>query len=446
VKQHLKTGLILAVFMLASGLLVSIVYNLVSPYLEEGDIANTLKAIEEVLKDPTSGSLIISNVPKDKKTLDEAIWKENPDGILYTSSKGAKVYSPSYMFKEDGKEIYVLTVSGLGFGGEVKSIISLIKESNELKLNKIELLDYSQETPGLGSKIGEENVKSRFFNIPQTGLTSGIRVDKDARVNIPTEALDSYKEQGIVKTSDVMTGATITARAVADSINAAVEFLNQEGVLKAELKEVLPEPIEPQEEVDWNVILQAIIRILIDSKTGEYLVSNIPTNVRDLESSIWKENPDGVLYTSSKGAKVYSPSYKFTEDSKEIYILNIAGSRGFGGEVKSLVSFVKENDALKLNKIEVLDYSQETPGLGSKIGEEKVKERFYSIPLPGLISGIKVDKDAGVSVPAEALDSYKEQGIVKTSDVMTGATITARAVADSINAAVEFLKQEGVIY
>jgi Na+-translocating ferredoxin:NAD+ oxidoreductase RnfG subunit len=60
-KEHLKTGLILAVFMLASGLLVSIVYNFVSPYLEQGDISNTLKAIEEVLKDPTSGSLIISS-------------------------------------------------------------------------------------------------------------------------------------------------------------------------------------------------------------------------------------------------------------------------------------------------------------------------------------------------------------------------------------------------
>jgi electron transport complex protein RnfG len=128
-KEHLKTGLILAVFMLASGLLVSIVYNFVSPYLEQGDISNTLKAIEEVLKDPTSGSLIISSIPKDKKSLDEAVWKDSPDGVLYTSSKGAKVYSPSYMFKEGSKEIYVLTVSGLGFGGEVKSILSLVKEN-----------------------------------------------------------------------------------------------------------------------------------------------------------------------------------------------------------------------------------------------------------------------------------------------------------------------------
>jgi electron transport complex protein RnfG len=443
-KEHLKTGLILAAFMIASGLLVSIVYNFVSPYLEQGNIANTLKAVEEVLRDPTSGTLIISNIPKDKNALDEVVWKENPDGVLYTSSKGAKVYSPSYMFKEGGKEIYVLTVSGLGFGGEVKSIVSFVKENNELKLNKIEVLDYSQETPGLGAKIAQDTVKSRFYNIPQEGLTSGIRVDKDARVNISTEDLESFKEQGIVKTSDIMTGATITARAVADSINAAVEFLNQAGVLKAELKEVATEPIDVQEKIDWDAILQAIDKILIDSETGEYLVSNIPADLQSLESVIWKESSEEVLYTSSKGAKVYSPVYKFTEDNREIYVLIIAG-KGFGGEVKSLVSFVKENNELRLNKIEVLDYSDETPGLGTKIGEDKVKERFYSIPYSGLSSGVKVDKDAGVTVSSEEIESYKEQGVVKTSDVMTSATITARSVADSINAAVEFLKQEGVI-
>ena len=274
-------------------------------------------------------------------------------------------------------------------------------------------------------------------------MISGIRVDKDAKASISTEEIDSYKEQGIVKTSDIMTGATITARAVADSINAAVEFLNQEGVLKAELKEVSVEPSDVQEEIDWNVILQAIDKILIDSETGEYLVSDVPTDLDSLESAIWKENSDGVLYTSSKGAKVYSPSYSL-QKMPEIYVLNIAG-KGFGGEVKSIISFVKENNELRLNKIEVLDYSGETPGLGAKIAEDKVKERFYSIPYSGLSSGVKVDKDAGVTVSSEEIENYKKQGVVKTSDVMTSATITARSVADSINSAVEFLKQEGVI-
>ncbi|WP_233581173.1 FMN-binding protein [Petrotoga sp. HWH.PT.55.6.1] len=74
-----------------------------------------------------------------------------------------------------------------------------------------------------------------------------------------------------------------------------------------------------------------------------------------------------------------------------------------------------------------------------------MKKRFSLIPESGLNVGVKVDKDAGVTVPTNSINSYKEQGVVKTSDVMTGATITPRAVADSINAAVEFLKEEGVM-
>ncbi len=61
-----------------------------------------------------------------------------------------------------------------------------------------------------------------------------------------------------------------------------------------------------------------------------------------------------------------------------------------------------------MNKIEVLDYSGETPGLGAKIAEDKVKERFYSIPYSGLSSGVKVDKDAGVTVSSEEIENYKK--------------------------------------
>ena len=98
------------------------------------------------------------------------------------------------MFKEGSKEIYVLTVSGLGFGGEVKSILSLVKENNELKLNKIEVLDYSGETPGLGAKIAQDSVKSRFYNIPQEGLISGIELIKMQKQYI-NRRIDSYKNK-----------------------------------------------------------------------------------------------------------------------------------------------------------------------------------------------------------------------------------------------------------
>ncbi|WP_121875367.1 FMN-binding protein, partial [Petrotoga olearia] len=196
---------------------------------------------------------------------------------------------------------------------------------------------------------------------------------------------------------------------------------------------------------EFNNTLSAIEEVLKDANTGEYLVSNIPTNEEQLQNYIWQESQNGVLYVSQKNAKVYSPVYKFAENNNEIYVMTVSGV-GYRGDVVSVISFIKKDDGqIVLNKIEVIDYSQETPGLGDKIAEESVKERFSLIPESGLNSGVQVDKDAGVTVSANSIDAYKEQGVIKTSDVMTGATITPRAVADSINAAVEFLKEEGVM-
>jgi len=42
---------------------------------------------------------------------------------------------------------------------------------------------------------------------------------------------EKLKEEGTVQTSDVMTGATITPRGVANSLNMAVEFLSEKGVM-----------------------------------------------------------------------------------------------------------------------------------------------------------------------------------------------------------------------
>jgi len=105
-----------------------------------------------------------------------------------------------------------------------------------------------------------------------------------------------------------------------------------------------------------------------------------------------------------------------------------------------MASFKYENGELSLYAIKVLDYSQETPGLGAKIADENIQKRFYPIPENGLSNGIKVDKDAGKQAlsPEEA----KSQGVVKVSDVMTGATITPRAVSNSLNAMYNYLKKE----
>jgi len=69
-----------------------------------------------------------------------------------------------------------------------------------------------------------------------------------------------------------------------------------------------------------------------------------------------------------------------------------------------------------------------------------VQKRFFPIPETGLKNGLKVDKDAGKqgTDPEEA----KQEGVVNVSDVMTGATITPRAVVSSLNAMYKFLKEK----
>ncbi|KUK15979.1 RnfABCDGE type electron transport complex subunit G [Petrotoga sp. SL27] len=231
-REYIKTGLILAAFMVAAGLLVSVVYNFVNPMIAQSEFNNTLSAIEEVLKDANTGEYLVSNIPTNEEQLEKYIWKADQNGVLYVSQKNAKVYSPVYKFTENNTEIYAMTVSGVGYGGDVVSVISFIKkDDDQLALNKIEVINYSQETPGLGARISEESVKKRFSLIPESGLNASVKVDKDAGVTVSANSIDAYKEQGVIKISDVMTGATITPRAVADSINAAVEFLKEEGVM-----------------------------------------------------------------------------------------------------------------------------------------------------------------------------------------------------------------------
>jgi len=133
-----------------------------------------------------------------------------------------KVILPYYEFDVDGKKVFVLVGAAPGFGGDVKVMASFIVGKNGVYLHSIRVLDASQETPGLGAKIMEEGPQKRFSNIPQSGLEKGVVVDKDAK-----NRSVKNKDNGVVKTSDIMTGATITPRAVANAINIMYSYLKE---------------------------------------------------------------------------------------------------------------------------------------------------------------------------------------------------------------------------
>ncbi|MBO8166825.1 MAG: RnfABCDGE type electron transport complex subunit G [Kosmotoga sp.] len=236
-REFLKTGLVLMIITTIAGLGLALVYNLVKEPIEKAELAAKIDAIRFVLTDSVTGNLLVpeTEIPEDGKALAKYEWTPMPseEGIMYSSTtwKG-KVQSPAYIFEtKDGKKVYVLTGQAVGYGGNVVNVAAFLTTPQGLKLNAIKVMEYSQETPGLGANIARDDIQKRFYPIASEGLEKGLKVNKDAGIIVPSNELQRARDtEGVVQTSDVMTGATITPRAVVNSINTMYEFLKKAGV------------------------------------------------------------------------------------------------------------------------------------------------------------------------------------------------------------------------
>ncbi|HBT25140.1 MAG TPA: electron transporter RnfG, partial [Pseudothermotoga sp.] len=177
--------------------------------------------------------------------------------------------------------------------------------------------------------------------------------------------------------------------------------------------------------------INAIEKVLKD-ENGQYIVP-----IEEVKRQISRSGPvSNVIYEDSNG-KVYSPVYKFESELGTVYVLS-GSAIGYGGSVTVVASFVEKQEGLMLFSIRVTDFSQETPGLGARIGEEEIQKRFYPMEPSALENSVRVDKDANMM--GLSVEEARQKGIAKVSDVMTGATITPRAVANAINAMLSYLK------
>ncbi|ABR31417.1 electron transporter RnfG [Thermosipho melanesiensis] len=218
-KETIKTGIILMVYTLVAGMILGFVYLSTQDAIKVAELKNTIEAVKFVLTE--DGKLLVKE-SKIKKAVVDATGEEKELYIKDTSA----VLSPVLNFDTEKGRIFVLKGYGIGYGGKVITVASFLVNKNRVDLIAIKVIEYSQETPGLGAKIAEDISQKRFYPIPYEGLKNGVKVDKDAgKSNLsPEEA----KEIGVVKISDVMTGATITPRAVASTIDTMFEFLNKE--------------------------------------------------------------------------------------------------------------------------------------------------------------------------------------------------------------------------
>lgn len=234
--KHFKTALILTTLMIVIAVALDAVYLLTKEPIAKSDLNAKLSAIKSVLIDPNTGKLLIkeNEIPKSLEQLNLKVWKSDPSGILYKNDKlKGYILSPAYKFiTKDGKNAYVLVGYGIGFGGRVVTVAAFVEKDGDFYENAIQVIDYSNETPGLGANINNPKVRKRFYFVPNSGFESGLKVNKDASLYpLPSDylsKLNSYKSKGVVVTSDVMTGATITPRAVVSTLNTMYAFLEKE--------------------------------------------------------------------------------------------------------------------------------------------------------------------------------------------------------------------------
>jgi electron transport complex protein RnfG len=238
-RDYFKTGITLMIITVIAAFALSAVYSIVKEPIANAELGARLQAIRDVLKDPSTGKSMVSDgkIPSTASDLANFEWSPSgfqvEDGIIFKGEDGrGKVDSPVYRFtSDDGMEIYIAIASAVGYGGDVKTMASFISSDTGLKLNGIKVLEYSQETPGLGANIASSDIQKRFYPVESSGLERALKVNKDAGVTPTGEEIDLKREtEGIVTVTDVMTGATITPRAVTVSINTMYQFLKKAGV------------------------------------------------------------------------------------------------------------------------------------------------------------------------------------------------------------------------
>lgn len=132
------------------------------------------------------------------KALDVANTFEEKEGALETG----EAFTYQVGLDEAGEVVgYVFTTTANGYGGQVKIMTGVLTDGT---IHKIEVLDVSKETPGLGLNAQNESFHSQF-----KGKTFGLAVTKNEPGENEVKAI---------------TGATITSKAVTKAVNGALDL------------------------------------------------------------------------------------------------------------------------------------------------------------------------------------------------------------------------------
>ena len=153
----------------------------------------------EIAEDESGSPVVAENVSIEKN------YKLPPEERMY----------PVFLYKGSGDEVeaYILPIYGNGLWDVIWGYVALDKDLNTIKGA---VFDHKGETPGLGARIAEDAVQTRFVGkevYNDQGELVGVDMLK-GEGNAP-ESLDSHHVDGLA-------GATISARGV---INMLLNYL-----------------------------------------------------------------------------------------------------------------------------------------------------------------------------------------------------------------------------
>jgi Na+-transporting NADH:ubiquinone oxidoreductase subunit C len=155
----------------------------------------------QVETDDTGAPIIAENVSIEKN------YKLPPEERLY----------PVFLYKGDNEEVeaYILPIYGNGLWDVIWGFVALDKDLNTIKGA---VFDHRGETPGLGARIAEDAVQSRFVGKEVYGPDGAlVSVNMLKGEGNPPEALGDH-------TVDGLAGATITARGVNNMLQNYLEY------------------------------------------------------------------------------------------------------------------------------------------------------------------------------------------------------------------------------
>jgi electron transport complex protein RnfG len=193
-----RLSIILGFITLIAAFVLAEIYNITKPRIEEQKLAKTQEALKYVLPDAQSLPPVIKKIPVE----------DSNGNTLY--EKEEIVYYKAYSDKQEQNLIgYAFKAYGTGYSSNIETMVGIDTTG---RITRIKIIS-QKETPGLGA-LAENNepFKGKKWSTQQFiyKQIDDLKVDKDGGTILS------------------ITGATITSRAITNSIKAKMQELIDE--------------------------------------------------------------------------------------------------------------------------------------------------------------------------------------------------------------------------